>query len=217
MKTVVARRRSGRLSASKDTIFAASKSVAQGDVQKSKQPANPSRGRSKSASSKGTTEPNAIDKQKEEVPEKHTRKRSRSVKATHPPAYLAVAGRNSNGANQKPAAKRVRSGSIDIGGRDGLPQEHHNLALAHFEANKYTIGISHYDRPNQGNVFQTPEYVSDIFQRLYHSEVSMHPTWLFRCYVLALAQSFIPTLRRAMLPVATFTTTKKSLHPCELS
>jgi hypothetical protein len=55
--------------------------------------------------------------------------------------------------------------------RDGRPQEHHNLSLTNFEPTKYTFGFSPYDVSIRGDVLQSPEYVSDIFQRLYHSEV----------------------------------------------
>ena len=55
--------------------------------------------------------------------------------------------------------------------RDGRPQEHHNLSLTNFEPTKYTSGFSPYDVSIRGDVLQSPEYVSDIFQRLYHSEV----------------------------------------------
>ena len=55
---------------------------------------------------------------------------------------------------------------------DCRPQEHHNLSLTNFEPTKYTSGFSPYDSSIRGDVLQSPEYVSDIFQRLYHSEVS---------------------------------------------
>jgi hypothetical protein len=55
--------------------------------------------------------------------------------------------------------------------REGLSQEHYNLALTNFEPTKYTSGFSPYDVSNRGDVLQSPEYVSDIFQRLFHSEV----------------------------------------------
>jgi hypothetical protein len=57
---------------------------------------------------------------------------------------------------------------------EGLPQEHHNLVLANFDPTRYTSGLSLFDVANQGDVLQSPEYVSDIFQRLYHSEVRLH-------------------------------------------
>jgi Cyclin, N-terminal domain/Cyclin, C-terminal domain len=54
---------------------------------------------------------------------------------------------------------------------EGLPQEHHNLVLANFDPTRYTSGLSVFDVANQGDILQSPDYVSDIFQRLYHSEV----------------------------------------------
>jgi len=47
----------------------------------------------------------------------------------------------------------------------------HNLVLPHLDPGKYTRGLSVYDVPNRGNVLESPEYVCDIFQRLYHAEV----------------------------------------------
>ena len=54
---------------------------------------------------------------------------------------------------------------------DGRPQEHHNLHLTDFQPTKFTCGFSPYDVSSRGDVLKSPEYVSDIFQRLYHSEV----------------------------------------------
>ena len=62
--------------------------------------------------------------------------------------------------------------------RDGRPQEHHNLSLTNFEPTKYTFGFSPYDVSIRGDVLQSPEYVSDIFQRLYHSEVRTIRFWI---------------------------------------
>jgi hypothetical protein len=90
-----------------------------------------------------------------------------------PPAPRVVARRSSEETSQKAAAKRARCSALETRGEEGLPQEHHNLAPTHFEPTKYTAGISPHDVLSQGNVLQTPEYVSDIFQRLYNSEVSV--------------------------------------------
>jgi hypothetical protein len=70
-------------------------------------------------------------------------------------------------------AKRARYNFVVINDvtRDGRPQEHYNLSLTNFEPTKYTSGFSPYDMSNRGDVLQSPEYVSDIFQRLFHSEV----------------------------------------------
>jgi hypothetical protein len=54
---------------------------------------------------------------------------------------------------------------------EGLPQKNHNLVLSDFNPTKYTSGLSVFDIVHQGDILQSPEYVSDIFQRLYHSEV----------------------------------------------
>jgi hypothetical protein len=42
-----------------------------------------------------------------------------------------------------------------------------------FDASKYTSGVSPYDRRHQHDVLQCPKYVTDIFQRLYDSEVRL--------------------------------------------
>lgn len=48
---------------------------------------------------------------------------------------------------------------------------HHNLVLTPFDPSMYTVGLSVFDTPNQGQVLCAPEYVSDILQRLYNAEV----------------------------------------------
>jgi hypothetical protein len=54
---------------------------------------------------------------------------------------------------------------------DFLSDAHHNLVLEPFDATKLTAGISYYDRANRGKILLSPEYVTDIFQRLYDCEV----------------------------------------------
>jgi hypothetical protein len=54
---------------------------------------------------------------------------------------------------------------------DFLSDAHHNLVLKPFDATKLTLGISPYDQANCGKILQSPEYVTDIFQRLYDCEV----------------------------------------------
>lgn len=48
----------------------------------------------------------------------------------------------------------------------------HGLALAHLDPDKFTRGMATVDVLNRGNVLEAPEYVADIYQRLYHAEVS---------------------------------------------
>ncbi len=73
--------------------------------------------------------------------------------------------------------KRTRHNSINHvvirsqPNHDGRPQEHHNLHLIDFQPTKFTLGFSPYDFSSRGDVLKSPEYVSDIFQRLYYSEV----------------------------------------------
>ena len=42
-----------------------------------------------------------------------------------------------------------------------------------FDVSKYTSGFSKHDKGTKGNVLQAPEYVCDIFQRLFQIEVSI--------------------------------------------
>ena len=49
----------------------------------------------------------------------------------------------------------------------------HGLAMTPFDPTKFTVGLSAYDAPYQDNVLLAPEYCSDIFQRLYNSEVGL--------------------------------------------
>ena len=57
-------------------------------------------------------------------------------------------------------------------------ESNYNLVLNPFNDSLYTSGISEYDTPSKGKILEAPEYVSDIFQRLYHSEVRFRPTLL---------------------------------------
>jgi hypothetical protein len=41
-----------------------------------------------------------------------------------------------------------------------------------FDCSKYTLGFSRHDKSTKGDVLQAPEYVCDIFQRLFKIEVS---------------------------------------------
>jgi Cyclin, N-terminal domain/Cyclin, C-terminal domain len=75
---------------------------------------------------------------------------------------------------QQPRSKGARRGlfqTVRVKATDGQPQEHHNLVLTNFDATKYTSGLSCYDIVHKGDTLRSPEYASDIFQRLYQSEV----------------------------------------------
>ena len=48
----------------------------------------------------------------------------------------------------------------------------HGLQSEPFYSSEYTQGISAYDEMNRHKVQQVPNYVTDIYQRLYYAEVS---------------------------------------------
>ena len=101
-------------------------------------------------------------------------KRPRSMKNILPKLPVSrTASRRLQDEFEEVPAKRARLDIIEIlNTQDKIcSQEHHNLSLTNFEPTKYTAGFSPYDISNRGDVLQSPEYVSDIFQRLYHSEV----------------------------------------------
>jgi hypothetical protein len=54
-----------------------------------------------------------------------------------------------------------------------LQEANHNLVSDPFDPCKYTDGLSVYDTPNRNNVLEAPEYVTDIFHRLFHAEVGL--------------------------------------------
>lgn len=52
-----------------------------------------------------------------------------------------------------------------------MEETNYTLVSLPFNPCKYTEGLSVYDTPSRGNVLEAPEYVTDIFQRLFDSEV----------------------------------------------
>lgn len=56
------------------------------------------------------------------------------------------------------------------------PHDHARIFSMHvaspFDVSKYTVGFSSHDKCTKGDVLQAPEYVCDIFQRLFKIEVS---------------------------------------------
>jgi Cyclin, N-terminal domain/Cyclin, C-terminal domain len=48
---------------------------------------------------------------------------------------------------------------------------HHNMVQTPFDPSKFTLGLSVHDTPSKGNILAVPEYVADIYQRLYVEEV----------------------------------------------
>jgi hypothetical protein len=56
----------------------------------------------------------------------------------------------------------------------------YNLAPSTFDPSKLTVGISPYDDSSQGNVLAVSDYVTDIYQRLYHREVRARYLWWSR-------------------------------------
>jgi hypothetical protein len=53
-----------------------------------------------------------------------------------------------------------------------MQEVNHNLVTLPFDSCRYTDGLSVYDTPNRNDVNEAPEYVTDIFQRLFNAEVS---------------------------------------------
>jgi hypothetical protein len=94
-----------------------------------------------------------------------------------PPQNLQVTRKasltHSDDSNAAPAKRSRHFSLVNRKQVEAHSQEHHNLLIANFEPTKYTSGFSPYDGSIRGDVLQSPEYVSDIFQRLYHSEVSL--------------------------------------------
>ena len=101
--------------------------------------------------------------------------RNRSVQEVLPPHLQVIrkASRRLSDDFDNVPIKRARQINhiVRKQNREGRPQEHHNLSLENFEPTNYTFGFSPYDVSIRNDVLQSPEYVSDIFQRLYHSEV----------------------------------------------
>lgn len=50
--------------------------------------------------------------------------------------------------------------------------ENHTLVMVPFEPTKFTDTIADYESPNLRNELETPEYATDIYQRLHEAEVS---------------------------------------------
>lgn len=190
-------RRSGRLSTARvATVTVANDDSVHAVDLNAKKPPAAKRGRSKSVTLKGTTRRKSVASKPapKDAPKQQTRKRSRSLEIIPPLAARVRARRRSEDYQLEPA-KRARYDFLEMSGQEeGLPQEHHNLVLANFEATKYTAGLSPYDFTNRDDVQQSPEYVSDIFQRLFHSEVR-----------IAQAEAWIPsfpTLTRSPVALA---------------
>ena len=60
-----------------------------------------------------------------------------------------------------------------------------------FDPSKYTTGIAIYDKDYKENVDEVPDYVTDIFQRLFDAEVR---DFLFVCFVCVYTFIFVPCL-----------------------
>jgi len=136
--------------------------------------------------------------------------------ATEQPARKTA---RASSTNQPKRTTRSRSGSkgeinklvgkrLDADLR--LEADQHNLVRSlPFDPCKFTDGLSVYDTPSRDNVLEAPEYVSDIFQRLYHAEVRL---WFrarvhasYYCHGLQFFSHFLSRL--------CFTQTKSRPHP----
>jgi hypothetical protein len=108
-----------------------------------------------------------------------SRGRGRSPKRSKPVAKRP----RSNSAAGAPASKKVcrRSHSVNPnrstrsksrGAQRKEPSsDHYNLERPDFDPTSFTTGVAHHDVQSFGKVLEAPEYVADIFQRLYHAEV----------------------------------------------
>jgi hypothetical protein len=73
----------------------------------------------------------------------------------------------------RPKGKMVKAKTAPKLLVDEFMQEvNHNLVSLPFDPSRYTDGLSAYDTPNRNDVNEAPEYVTDIFQRLFNAEVS---------------------------------------------
>ena len=50
-------------------------------------------------------------------------------------------------------------------------EDNHGLQNENFYSEEFTQGISAYDKINRGKIEQVPNYVTNIYQRLYYAEV----------------------------------------------
>lgn len=49
--------------------------------------------------------------------------------------------------------------------------ESYDMVVSSFDPTKYTLGLAAYDECNRDDPLEAPEYVTDIFQRLFRAEV----------------------------------------------
>lgn len=65
---------------------------------------------------------------------------------------------------------------VELPGKDSFPdfisETDYNLVRVPFDATKFTRGVAPVDIPDRENPFMATEYVTDMFQRLFHEEVS---------------------------------------------
>jgi hypothetical protein len=81
--------------------------------------------------------------------------------------------------SEEPKSKRRRVETRRSSGSScfGDETDHHTTTFdmnvsSPFDCSKYTLGFSRHDKSTRGDVLQAPEYVCDIFQRLFKIEVS---------------------------------------------
>lgn len=103
---------------------------------------------------------------------RRTSKRTRLFQSVAPNSSVLCGKGRYDGSNDLNETQSQANSSTDI-----LEEAHHNLVLAPFDDSKYTAGISVYDTPSKGKILEAPEYVTDIFQRLYNAETQhlLHP------------------------------------------
>jgi hypothetical protein len=77
---------------------------------------------------------------------------------------------NPSGKSRREGAPKAQPRSLS---GDFLDQANHTMVRLPFDASRYVPGIADHDSPNVDDVLEAPEYVSDIFQRLYFAEVRL--------------------------------------------
>lgn len=122
-------------------------------------------------------------KEQEEPPRKRTRRSTKSGMET------LVVGKKAEVVKKVgpvPTASRPKKRATTDSGTDGKPSQieprelctdflaetDYSMVRKPFDNTKYTFGLSLHDEKHKDNVLMVADYVTDMFQRLYHAEVS---------------------------------------------
>jgi hypothetical protein len=105
------------------------------------------------------------------------RRREDGTGTEEPPKKVAKRssrGRASKGLLKEENKEKTQAGAVPKNlCNDILAHTDHGLVRTPFDDSKYTPGISRYDLETRDDVQEVPDYVTDIFQRLYDAEVSI--------------------------------------------